>query len=312
MSRFLVTGAAGFAGSHIVEELLQQSHEVVALDCLTYAGPLKNLVHLSGPGFKFVYHDFTQSLPDLGQVDYVIHNGAASHVLRSLQDPGLFVRSNVMGTLNVLEWARRAQPKKFVYVSTDEVFGPAGKEPYHEGDRLRPTNPYSASKAGGEFLTRSYFRSFGVPALITRTINMFGERQHPEKFIPLLIGQLLRGETVDVHAEGDKVGSRNWAYVGEQARALIYLAEEGEPGKAYHVAEGVRKNNLEMAQLVAGILGVELKYRLIEYAWPGHDFSYSLSVKGTPQHVHWKMSESFEELLRKTVLWYQDHPEWLS
>jgi dTDP-glucose 4,6-dehydratase len=306
MSRFLVTGAAGFAGSHIVEELLRQDHEVLGLDCLTYAGPLVNLANLTGLRFKFVYHDFTQSLPDLGPVDYVIHNGAASHVLRSLQDPETFVRSNVLGTLNVLEWARKYPVKKFVYVSTDEVFGPAGNEPYHEGDRLRPTNPYSASKAGGEFLVRSYFRSFGIPALITRTINMYGERQHLEKFVPLVVGRLLRGETVDIHAESGKVGSRNWAYVGEQARALIYLAEEGEPGKAYHVAEGVRKNNLEMAQLVAGILGVELKYRLIEYAWPGHDFSYSLSVKGTPQHVHWKMSESFEELLRKTVWWYRE------
>lgn len=312
MSSFLVTGGCGFVGSHLVEELLAQGHHVTVLDSLTYAGSLRNIAHLSSPRLEFVYHDFSHPLPKLRHFDYVIHNGAESHVLRSLTDPGLFVQSNVIGTLNLLEWARFEMPDKFVYVSTDEVFGPAGDEPYHEGDRLKPTNPYSATKAGGEFLVRSYFRSFGVPALITRTINMFGERQHPEKFVPLAIKKILAGEVVDIHAHEGVVGSRQWVYAGGQAKALAWLAENGEPGKAYHVSEGVWKSNLEVAQLIAQILDLPLNYQLKEYAWSGHDFSYSISTRGTPEHVNWKMNDSFEKLFEKTVRWYVDNPGWLA
>jgi dTDP-glucose 4,6-dehydratase len=309
--RFLVTGGCGFSGSHLVGELIAQGHEVVVLDNLTYAGQLRNLAHLTG--FELAHHDFSQAFEaDFGHVDYVIHSGAESHVLRSLEDPGKFVRSNVLGTLNLLEWAKKEACLSFIYVSTDEVFGPAGDEPYHEGDRLTPTNPYSATKAGGEFLTRAWFRSFGVPALITRTCNMFGERQHPEKFVPKVIGQVLRGETVDIHAHNGKVGLRKWVYAGEQARALMWLAEHGEPGKAYHVSEGVELSNLRVAQLIAGILGQGLTYRLVEYAWTGHDFDYNLSCKGTPEHKNWDMTDEFEELFIKTVLWYRDHPEFLA
>lgn len=314
MSSFLVTGGAGFAGSHIVAELLRQGHTVTSLDRLTYAGSLRRLKPLVCDRLTIIHHDFIKPLPIHG-IDYVIHNGAESHVMRSLEDPGTFVRSNVTGTLNLLEWARGAKPKAFVYVSTDEVFGPAGNEPYHEGDRLRPTNPYSATKAGGEYLVRAYFRSYEVPTLITRTVNLFGEMQHPEKFVPLAIGRLLRGEVLDIHAQLDYPsavdGSRSWVHVGEQARALVWLAQHGAIGKAYHVAEGTKKTNLDLAQLIADFLQVPLRHRFINYAWPGHDRDYSLSVKGTPEHVNWKSTESFEEQLRKTVLWYRGHQEWL-
>lgn len=316
MSRFLITGGCGFAGSHLAEEVLRQGHEAVVLDSLTYAASLKSLSHMDSDRLRFVCHDFSQPLPtSVGPVDYIIHNGAESHVLRSLKDPGLFVRSNVLGTLNLLEWARQMplKPlKKFVYVSTDEVFGPAGDEPYHEGDRLKPTNPYSATKAGGEFLTRSYFRSFGVPSLITRTVNMFGERQNSEKFVPLAIKKILNNEVVAVHAHNGVVGSRQWVYVGEQAKALTWLAENGTPGKAYHVSEGVWKTNLDIARLIAKILGKSLAYELTEYAWSGHDLNYSISTRGTPECENWKSTESFEALLAKTVLWYCDNQEWLA
>jgi dTDP-glucose 4,6-dehydratase len=311
VSRFLVTGGCGFAGSHLVEELRDSGHTVTVLDSLTYAGQLRNIKDFS-LGCQVIHHDFSRLLPNLEPVDYIIHNGAESHVLNSLERPDRFVSSNVIGTMNLLEWSECMGCKKFVYVSTDEVFGPAGDEPYHEGDRLKPTNPYSATKAGGEFLTRAYFRSFGVPALITRSCNLFGERQHPEKFVPKVIGQVLRGETVDVHAHDGQVGSRQWVYAGEQAKALVWLAEHGEPGKAYHVSEGVNKTNLEIAQMAASVLGKDLTYRLVEYAWSGHDLDYSISCKGTPERVNWQMDSRFEDLFIKTVLWYRDNPEFLS
>jgi dTDP-glucose 4,6-dehydratase len=313
VSSFLVTGGAGFAGSHLVAELLRQGHDVVSMDRLTYAGSLGRLRRIASDRLKIVHHDFRKPIPgDLKYVDYIIHNGAESHVMRSLKDPGLFVESNVLGTLNLLNWARGASIK-FVYVSTDEVFGPAGDEPYHEGDRLRPTNPYSATKAGGEYLVRSYFKSFGVPALITRTVNLFGEMQHPEKFIPQVIKRILSDREVEIHAEEDgTVGSRSWVYVGEQARALAWLAQNGDPGKAYHVTEGIKKSNLEIAKKISAILDYPMLYRFSRYEWPGHDRDYSLSTKGTPECANWKSTESFEELLTKTVLWYRDHQEWLA
>jgi dTDP-glucose 4,6-dehydratase len=311
--RFLVTGGCGFVGSHLVGELLSQGHEVVVLDNLTYAGQLRNLAHLKG--FELIHCDFSHSIAEaLGNLkycDFAIHNGAESHVLRSLEDPGKFVSSNVLGTFNLLQYTR-THIKKFVYVSTDEVFGPSGDEPYHEGDRLTPTNPYSGTKAGGEFLTRAWFRSFGVPALITRTCNMFGERQHPEKFVPKVIGQVLRGETVDIHAHNGRIGTRKWVYAGEQAKALVWLAEHGESGKAYHVSEGRELTNLEVANFIAAILGKDLTYRIVEYAWTGHDLDYNLSCQGTPERVNWQMDYEFEGLFVKTVKWYQKHPEFLA
>lgn len=305
--KLLVTGGCGFAGSHLVEEASRRGHQVTVLDCLTYAGQLRNVEHLRD--LKIVHHDFKQPLPDL-EADCVIHNGAESHVLRSLEDPGKFVGSNVRGTLNVLEWAR-THGSRVVYVSTDEVFGPGGDEPFHEGDRLSPTNPYSASKAGGEFLARAYYRSFGVPVLITRTCNLFGERQHPEKFVPLAVNKILAREVLKVHAHEGVVGSRQWAYVGEQARALLWLAEHGDVGNAYHVSEGVVRSNLEMAESVAAILGVPLQHRLVEYAWSGHDLNYNLSARGTPERENWRLDESFTQSLIGTVLWYRDNPGWL-
>jgi len=315
--KILITGATGFVGSHLIEEALRHGHDVTAIDCLDYAGPLDSLSHLPQDRLKFLFHDFTQPLPEIADVDRVIHNGAQSHVTRSLRDPGKFVQTNVIGTLNVLEWARRARVKKFVYVSTDEVFGPAiDDKPRNEGCALKPTNPYSATKAGAEFLVNSYRRSFGVPAVITRTVNMFGERQHPEKFVPLAIKKLFNNERVDIHASGKIIGSRQWAYVGEQARALVYLAEHGVPGSVYHVTAGVKRTNLEVLERIALIMGLPLvglqhRYRVTEATErPGHDLHYA--IRESPQSTAWKMKENFDQLLTKTVTWYLSHREWLT
>ena len=166
-------------------------------------------------------------LKHIGRVDYVIHNGAQSHVVRSFRNPREFVESNIIGTLNMLEAARKMNLKKFIYVSTDEVFGPSSGQDFQETDALRPTNPYAATKAAGEYLAYSYFRSFGVPVIITRTMNMYGERQHIEKFVPKAIKTILNGDYVKIHAEDNgaeiEVGSRHWLHAREQANALCHL-----------------------------------------------------------------------------------------
>lgn len=321
MSRYLITGGAGFSGSHIVAEALAKGNHVTSLDCLTYAGSLSYLQSAFGPKLEIVHHDFSQPIPNIGNFDFICHVGAGSHVTRSLHRPGDFVQSNVIGTLNVLEYARRGNLKKFIYVSTDEVFGPAQDKPFTEVSRLNPANPYSATKAGGEFLAHSYMRSFKVPVVITRTANMFGSHQNSEKFVPLVIGKILRGEMVDIHAYPHKrtfrghpndreIGSRNWLHVSEQARAMVALAEHGIPGQICHVSSGVKKTNLEIAQLIAKILNKPLNYRIVESDRKGHDLHYSL--RESPQSIYWKQTESFEELMRKTVEWYVSHTEFLA
>lgn len=321
MSRYLITGGAGFSGSHIVAEALAKGNHVTSLDCLNYAGTLANLSSVFGSKLKIVHHDFSKPIPDIGYFDYIVHCGANSHVPRSLERPDEFIQSNIIGTLNMLEFARKGNVKKFIYVSTDEVFGPAHDKPFVENSRLSPTNPYSATKAAGEYLANSYLKTYGVPVIITRTINLFGEYQHSEKFVPLVVGKVLRGEVIDIHAVPRKrnfrghpcdneIGSRNWLYVGEQARAMVFLAEHGMRGQVCHVSSGVRKTNLEIASLIAKILGKQLDYRLVESERTSHDLHYSL--RESPQSTFWKGSESFEELMRRTVAFYLAHPEYLA
>ena len=316
--RVLVTGAAGFAGSHIAEEMIDQGHDVVSLDCLTYAGRLDNLAHLPANRIKSVWCDFSAPISDgvlkeIGQVDHIIHNGAESHVLRSFSYPRTFVMSNVIGTLNVLEAARKLNPKKFIYVSTDEVFGPALGKSFKENDPLQPTNPYAATKASGEFLAYSYFRSFGLPVVISRTMNMFGERQHPEKCVPLMIRKILRGEPVPVHAvETDRQwisGARHWLHARNQANALAFLLNWGVPGEKYNIG-GEERRNIEIFQIIARTIGVLAQYEWAHPLGPVHDFDYCLDDTKI-RAMGWKPPRDFEESLRETVRWTVAHPDWL-
>lgn len=315
--RVLVTGACGFAGSHIVEELLRnQENRVVALDCLTYAGRLDRLAHLDRSRIQFVCHDmripFSEALLSyIGAVTHVIHNGAETHVARSFGDPGKFVDSNIIGTLNVLEAARQMNLEKFIYVSTDEVFGPSYGRAFKEDDALLPTNPYAATKAAGEHLTYSYFRSFGLPAIITRTMNMFGERQHAEKFVPKTIATLLAGRVMDIHVSPDgEVGTRHWLHASEQARSLNILLSVGKDGESYNISAGTIKSNLEIVGLIASILGVKkCQIRETIPETPFHDLHYS--IDDSKMRQLWTDPYDFDSLFRKTVLWYKNHPEYL-
>lgn len=318
MSRILLTGAAGFAGAHIAEHFIERTDwEIVSLDALTYAGRLDRLAHLPAKRIRALYHDFGEPLPDellkeLDGVQYIIHNGAESHVGRSLVNPGTFVRSNVIGTFNILEAARRLQPDTFLYVSTDEVFGPADDVSYKESDPLRPSNPYSASKAGGEMLVQSYHAAFGLPTLVSRTMNMFGERQHPEKFVPMTVRKILDGQTVDIHVGPDgRPGRRQWLHASTQAAALLFMLGFGRRGEAYHVG-GIEKNNAEMAALIAEAAGRRLLSRPVDVLAEhgGHDLAYEIDDSKL-RALGWQPPARIESALRATVKWTAAHPEWL-
>jgi dTDP-glucose 4,6-dehydratase len=301
--RVLVTGAAGFVGAHLVEELASRHHDVVALDCLTYAG---DLASLKGIKCEWICYDFSEPLPDL-KVDAIVHCGAESHVDHAFADPSCFVRSNLIGALNVLELARRNPVTRFIYVSTDEVFGPDRGEPFEEDDRLEPTNPYSATKAGAEHLAWGHHRAFGVPVIVTRMPNVFGPRQHREKFIPRVVGQILRNEVVEIHEGPGGVGSRRWCYVGEVARALAFLVDNGTTGQTYHLAEGTRRTNLEVASAIAEGIGYPWQHRVVASPRKSYDESYWL--RESRYASCWKGSETFESRLKQTVGWYLDHME---
>lgn len=308
MNKLLLTGGCGFAGSHIADEWLKdESHTLVVLDCLNYAARLE---HLPRERVKFIWHDFRfplgrQVRDDIGHVDYIIHNGAESHVPRSLQNPQRFLESNVFGTLNMLELARILNPRKFIYVSTDEVFG-SRDDAANEDARLNPTNPYSACKASGEMLAYSYFRSFGVSLIITRCANMFGERQHAEKFVPLAVRKILLGELLDIHGEEVegvwRSYSRKWIHVRNEASALVFLLEKGTSGQKYNIA-GTEKSVLNMAFALSDILGLPARVRQV--TTEKRDKNYAVSAEKI-EALGWKPPIGFDEGLQKTVKWYSE------
>lgn len=313
MTTVLITGAAGFAGSHIAEWIIQHTDwNVVAMDCLTYAGHLEALAHLPKNRVEVLHHDFTKPLPLVG-VDYIIHNGAQSHVMRSLARPQDFVEANILGTYNVLEMARIVTVRKFIYVSTDEVFGPSVEGiSYTENFPHAPSNPYSATKAAGELVARAFFHTQKVPVVVTRTMNMFGERQHPEKFVPMTIRKVLNHEWVDIHCnEKGRPNMRQWSHASIQASAQLFLLEYGVPGEAYHVA-GMEMTNLEVAQRIGLALYETVAVHTVDISkqFPGHDHGYSLCDKKL-RAMGWVPPTDTLAALESTAKWFAANPKWL-
>lgn len=310
----MITGGAGFVGAHLSEHVLHNTElDVIVLDRISYAGSLERLrdTRRDFPErLRFVFHDFRATYPPsvlaaLEGTRYVIHNGGETHVERSLQDAVLFVESNVLGTLHTLQAARQLQVERFIQVSTDEVHGPAplGVD-FVEDAPIRPSNPYSASKAGGEAIAYSFWRSYKLPVIITRTMNLFGERQHPEKFIPMTLRKALRGEEITIHGTCDgRIGQRKWLHARNQADALLFLLRAGHDGETYHIA-GEERDNLQIALSVAEAAGRPLTHRIVDFhsSRPGHDLRYSLSDTKL-RAMGWQPPVPFEESLRRMVEW---------
>lgn len=323
----LVTGGAGFIGSHVIERILTETDwRVVSLDRLDTSGTLLRLPQLpcwatEQRRVKLLWHDLKAPISEivashLGKVDVILHLAASSHVDRSIQDPVSFVLDNVLGTAHILEYARDClHLKAFVYFGTDEVFGPAdGDVAYREWDRYRSGNPYSATKAGAEELVVAYNNTYRLPTIITHCMNVFGERQHREKFIPLVIRSILHDNEVLIHADAKKItpGSRFYIHASNVAAAVFFLLANGHFGQKYNIVGEGEYNNLALAEKIANIMGKPLRYQLVDFhsSRPGHDLRYALDGEKM-ERMGWRLPVSFDESLKKTVQWYLEHQEWL-
>lgn len=325
MQKLLLTGGAGFVGAHVVEGVLKNTEwDIVILDRLDISGNLERLRDIDiweeqKNRVKFIWWDLKSPLSEfvkkeIGEVNYIWHLAASSHVDRSIENPLSFVMDNVVGTCNLLDLAREIKPKQVIYFSTDEVFGPAPEgTDYKEWDRYKSGNPYAASKAGGEELAIAFENTYKLPIIVTHSMNLYGERQHPEKFIPMCIKKILAGEKITIHADKTKTkaGSRKWIHCRNVCEALLFLTEKGETGDKYNIV-GEELDNLQLAKLIAEIIGKPLNYELVDFhsSRPGHDLRYSLD--GTKlKEMGFNFPKNLKQSLTKTVNWYLDNKNWL-
>lgn len=329
--RILITGSAGFLGSHTVEHFLENtSWEIVGLDSFRHRGDSERVYHLLGDRYKIFNCDLSAPISErllkkIGDIDVILNLASDSHVDRSIIDPVPFVQNNLNLMLSVLEMSKALNPSMFIHCSTDEVFGPAlNKHCHKEDEPFLPSNPYSASKSAQECIAFSYWRTFGLPLVITRCMNLIGERQDKEKFLPLLISKIFRDEQVTIHGSQKVVGSRMYLHCRNLADAWMFLIKKTAPTKykdsmdtiqvpdRYNIAGLEEIDNLELAQMVANVLNRKLKYTLVDFHHQraGHDRRYALdSTKIT--NLGWVAPVSFKESLEKTIRWTINNPEWM-
>jgi dTDP-glucose 4,6-dehydratase len=326
MTTIAITGGAGFIGHHLVEHVLKNTDwNIVVLDRLTYASSgfdrLRDIAAFDDRRVRCFTVDLTQPFgsglrQELGNPEYIVHMAAETHVDKSIEDPWPFVQANVVGTFRVLEWARSlSKLKKMVYFSTDEVFGPAPAGVLHkEWNHYNSTNPYSATKAAGEELCLAWANTFKVPVMVSHTMNVFGERQHPEKFIPMVVRKTLLGEEITVHASPDlkTSGSRFYIHARNVASAVLFILEHGAIREKYNVVGEREVTNEEMVKYVATILNKPENYKLVDFhsSRPGHDLRYALDGARL-QEMGWGIPVSFWKSLERVVKWTLDHPKWL-
>ena len=323
--KILITGGCGFIGHHFAEYIHKHTDwDIIILDKLTYASMglerLRNneLIHSSRVKiFTIDICDISEGIKkEIGNVDYIVHMAAETHVDNSIREPQKVILNNVNSTVSLLEWARTLDLKMFFYFSTDEVFGPALNDTlYKEWDRHRPTNPYSASKSAAENICISYENTYKIPLIIVNVMNAFGERQHVEKFIPLCIKKILNDEIIQIHSYPDKIQSGTRFYIHAQniASAVLFLIKNGTIGEKYNISGEKEVSNLQLAQLISECIGKPLQYEMIDFHSdrPGHDLRYGLNGKKI-QELGWNPTFNFEETLKKTVQWTLRNKEWLN
>jgi dTDP-glucose 4,6-dehydratase len=313
--RIIVTGGAGFIGSNFARHILNAhpGHEVVVLDKLTYAGNLESLADLRGnPRFRFVQGDICDAmLVDnlASKADAIVHFAAESHVDRSISEPGVFVRTNVEGTLVLLEAARRHKLSRYVQVSTDEVYGSLGPTGlFTEETPLTANSPYSASKAGADLMVRAYHETHHLPVMITRCSNNYGPYHFPEKLIPLFITNLLHDESVPVY--GDGLNVRDWLHVADHCSAIDLVLHQGVPGEVYNIGGNNERTNMEITKTVLAALGKP--ETLIRYVQDrlGHDRRYAIDASKIRRELGWQPTYTFETGIKQTIEWYLANRGW--
>ncbi len=309
--KLLVTGGAGFIGSHFIRHILAKysDYQVINLDKLTYAGDLKNCEdYAKNPNYRFVEGDIADKrLVDglAAETDAIVNIAAETHVDNSIESPSVFLETNVMGTQNLLEAAKNHGHGRFVQVSTDEVYGDTEKGSFREADILNPSSPYSASKAAGDLLCLAYKRTYGSPVVISRCSNNYGTHQYPEKLIPLFIKKLLAGERVPLY--GDGLNVRDWLHVTDHCKAIDLILPKGKIGANYKVSTNEEHNNLEITRMLLEILG--FGEDRIEYVKdrPGHDLRYSVDASKIKSELGWEAEVTFEDGFKNMVEWYKNN-----
>jgi len=328
MSTLIVTGGAGFIGSNFVRHLLETTkHSVVNLDLLTYAGNRESLAGLDPERHRFVHGDICDAalvrrlFSDHEPVG-LVHFAAESHVDRSIEEPGAFIRTNVVGTQTLLDaaltyWQGGADDFRFVHVSTDEVYGSLkpGEPGFAETHRYAPNSPYAASKAAADHLARAWQRTYGLPVMITNCSNNYGPYQFPEKLIPLMLINALEGERLPVYGDGQQ--RRDWLFVNDHCRAVLRVLEGGEPGRVYNIGGNAEMANLDVVHLLCDLLdarvpSVRPRRELIEYVTdrPGHDRRYAIDARRIRDELGWEPTVGFAAGLAETVDWYLDNRDW--
>lgn len=312
MSTILVTGGLGFIGSNFIRHLIANTtHKIINFDKITYAGNPDNLKEIEkDPRYSFIKGDICDINAvekAVSKADMIVHFAAETHVDRSIEGPMIFTKTNVLGTHCMLEAARKHNIKRFIHISTDEVYGSIKKGSFTETDNLDPSSPYSSSKAASDLLALSYHKTFGLPVIVTRTTNNFGPYQHPEKLIPRFITNLMDWQKIPVYGNGKNV--RDWIYVGDNCDALNFILEHGKEGEVYNIAGKNEKNNLYITKKILQYLGKDNSY--VEYVADrkGHDFRYSLNANKL-RKLGWKPKHKFDEMLKKTVEWYRENELW--
>ena len=334
--KILITGGAGFIGSAVVRQYITETeYEIINLDALTYAGNLESLASVdNNPRYHFEHADICNPqdinrIFEKHQPDAIMHLAAESHVDRSISGPAAFIQTNIIGTYNLLETAKKywltlsgekKQNFRFHHVSTDEVYGDLEQTGFFtEETPYEPSSPYSASKASSDHLVRAWYRTYGLPVLVTNCSNNYGAHQFPEKLIPLVIINALIGKDIPVYGTGKQV--RDWLYVDDHAEALRLVLEKGVIGETYNIGGYNEKTNLEVVKTICALLDEikpDSRYKpheqLIKFVSdrPGHDLRYAIDATKITQKLNWKPKNTFEEGIRKTVLWYLENESWLN
>ena len=313
----LITGGCGFIGSNLVKFLrrLRPSWKLVTLDKLTYAGNLENLAELEGDSqHVFIRGDvgnreLVEHLLRVHEVAAVLHLAAESHVDRSILGPEAFIQTNVLGTQALLESSARTGVKRFVMVSTDEVYGSLGPTgAFTETSPLKPSSPYSASKASADLLALAFHHTYGLDVVVTRCSNNYGPYQFPEKLIPLMVVNALHGKPLPVYGDGGNV--RDWLHVEDHCQALLTVLEKGRAGEVYNIGGGAEQRNLDLVKAILRLLGKPESLITFVKDRPGHDRRYAIDPSKLRSELGWAPAHSFEEGLAKTVRWYVDNTRW--